>query len=966
MTSVGDTDRDLLGHKLLNKCGDIFLERFTERRDQHNLDCSLRSYDLAAQMVPTNHPDYLDYQFDAATIYYNRFQLLEKISDIDRAQSMFESAINRTPEGHPKLPSRLWIQVLAHQARFEYTKYVEDLSSAISSHRKLIELLPESDADLPAHLNNLGLSLKNRFELNGDSVDIVDISEAISLNRRAIRLLTAGAGALPAILRNLGIFLQLHFEQGGDITDLSEAISSFRDAIKLTPAANTERLLERQTSLAVALKTRFENSDENSDILEAISLLETVIKLTPKGRNELSVRLGNLGLAMLSRFEHATGGQIADLSISISSFQQAIDLTPDGDPILPARLNNLGKALRHRFDCSTNSKDLSKAVSLHRRAIELANGKNSHLWLTNLGVTLISCFECSGDIGELSEAVSSFRKAVMLTPRNDPCLPRRLNNLGYTLLRRFQHNGVLEDLSEAITLLQKATESSSTTYPRFHVAAFINNLALALQERFELTGDSADIIEAITQQHKAIELTPPGHAYLPSQMNSLGLLLLNRFDHSKDLEDVSEAITSFQEAVRLSQGRSSLPGWLNYFAIAFRKRFKLTGNVADLSEAISSQEEAIRLTPEGHSDLCRWHDSLGCSMQALYTHTNDRAHITSAISHYRQAAVSNTGVPSIRLTAARKWAQCSQQHDSSQTLEAYGTAINLLSETASMNMPMEARHVSLGNVSNLASAAAAAAFSFERVELAFEWLEQGRCIVWTQLSQLRNPLHDLRAKRPDLAERLQLVSSKLEKSGSRDLGALAMTDCPKKKISLEEEAIEHIKHANEWKKLLEEIRCEPEFSDFLRARKSSEIMSLLPLDGLVVLINVHEHECHVLLLIPLCRAPVAIQLQRVSHKWAVDLRSRLMVCLSAAGVYRAGRLSSNTSASIRDILRALWIDLVKPIFDVIGFHVCCPAMLNHSFTTQTHIVGTFTKSSSHQVVCNWPPRISSHSCSRHL
>lgn len=160
-----------------------------------------------------------------------------------------------------------------------------------------------------------------------------------------------------------------------------------------------------------------------------------------------------------------------------------------------------------------------------------------------------------------------------------------------------------------------------------------------------------------------------------------------------------------------------------------------------------------------------------------------------------------------------------------------------------------------------------------------------------------------------------------------------MTDCPEKKISLEEEAIEHIKHANEWNQLLEEIRREPEFSDFLRARKSSEILSLLPLDGPVVLINVHEHQCHVLVLIPPCKAPVAIQLQRVSHKWAVDLQSRLMVCLSAAGVgrevYRAGRQRINNSVSIRDILRALWIDLVKPIFDVIGFHVCCLAMLDH-------------------------------------
>lgn len=919
----------MLGPKLLNVSGDVFLARFDKRREKHDLDCSIRSYNLAVHMLPSDHLNRPDYQFDTATAYYNRFKVFKENSDIDRAQLMFESAINGTPEDHPKLPYRLWIQGLASQARFEYT-YLGDLSSAIASHRRLMELFPESDADFPAILNNLGLSLKGRFELSGD---ITDVSEAISLIREAIQLLTAGDRALPAALHNLGLSLQLRFKQGGDITDLSEAISSFRDAIKYTPPADTEDLLTRKTSLAVALQLRFENSDEATDMSEAILLLQTVIKLTPKGHDKLSVRLGNLGLAMLCRFNHATGGKIPDLSEAISSFQQAIELTPSGDGILPARLNNLGNALRQRFDRSTNPEDLSKAVSLHRRAIELstADSKDLHSWFTNLGVVLNSCFGRTGDIGELSEAISSFRKAVILTPPNNPCLPRRLNNLGCSLVSRFERSGVLEELSEAITLLRKAVDKSSDThYASLDVAAFIDNLSLALQQRFEFTRDIADLSEAISQQHRAIEFTPPGHAYLPLFVGHLGVFLLDRFKHSKDMKDVSEAITSFQEAVRHSHGRSSLPVWLNNLALAFRNRFELTGNIADLSEAISSQEEAIQLTPEGHSDLSHWHNCLGRSMQVLYTRTNDNAHIASAISHYRQAATLNTGIPFTRIIAARKWAQCSQQYDSSQSLEAYGVAINLLSEFAGMNEPVEARHTSLGSMSNLISAAAATAFSFGRIELALEWLEQGRCIVWTQLSQLRNPLrlHDLRAKHADLAERLQQVSSKLEKAGSRDLNALATTKSPEKKVSLEEEAIEHIKLAKEWNQLLEEIRREPGFSNFLRPRKFSEILPQLPQDGSVVLINVHERQSHALALIPSCNVPVVIQLQSISDKWVLDIRSRLVVCLSAAGVgrgaYRAARPKmKGHSESIRDILRALWIDLVKPILDAIGYHVRC-------------------------------------------
>ena len=140
-------------------------------------------------------------------------------------------------------------------------------------------------------------------------------------------------------------------------------------------------------------------------------------------------------------------------------------------------------------------------------------------------------------------------------------------------------------------------------------------------------------------------------------------------------------------------------------------------------------------------------------------------------------------------------------------------------------------------------------------------------------------------------------------------------------------AIKYLQPANEWSQLLEGTRHTPGFSDFLRPRKSPQP----PQDSPVVLINVHEHQSHALTFIRSCNAPVAIQLQSVSDKWALDLHSRLVVCLSVAGVgqeaYRAGGLRIKGSESIQDILRALWIDLVKPILDAIRYHVRCLAIL---------------------------------------
>ena len=53
--------------------------------------------------------------------------------------------------------------------------------------------------------------------------------------------------------------------------------------------------------------------------------------------------------------------------------------------------------------------------------------------------------------------------------------------------------------------------------------------------------------------------------------------------------------------------------------------------------------------------------------------------------------------------------------------------------------------------------------------MAIEWLEQGRSIVWGQLLQLRNPVDDLKHEHPDLATKLQYLSSSLEGTSDQQL-----------------------------------------------------------------------------------------------------------------------------------------------------------------------------------------------------
>jgi hypothetical protein len=106
----------------------------------------------------------------------------------------------------------------------------------------------------------------------------------------------------------------------------------------------------------------------------------------------------------------------------------------------------------------------------------------------------------------------------------------------------------------------------------------------------------------------------------------------------------------------------------------------------------------------------------------------------------------------VRLKAAIQWAHYSRSSDDpSQSLDAYNAAIQLVSQVAGLEQTIQKRHSNLLDISNLVSSAVACAFKFGRHELALEWLEQGRCLTWSQLNNLRTPLNALSAHDPEIA-----------------------------------------------------------------------------------------------------------------------------------------------------------------------------------------------------------------------
>ena len=672
-----------------------------------------------------------------------------------------------------------------------------------------------------------------------------------------------------------------------------------------------------------------------SDIFEAVSVNQLAVQLTPDGHPDMPERLNNLGYSFHSRFGRT--GDLSDLSEAISNQQRAVQLTPDGHPDMPMYLNNLGNSFQSCFERTGNVSDLTEAISKKQQAIQftLDGDSNMAMWLNNLGLSLWSRFERTGNVSDLLEAISNQQRAVQLTPTGHPDMPMWMNNLGISFQSRFESTGDLSDLSEAISNKQRAVQLTPDGHP--DMPAQLNNLGFSFWSRFERTGIVSDLSEALSNQQRAVQLTPNGHPDMPMWLNNLGTSFQSRFELTGDFSDLSEAISNKQKAVQITpDGHHDMPIWLNNLGTSFQSRFEHTGDLFDLSEAISIKQKAIQLTPDGHPDMPMWLNNLGLSFKSRFERTANRTDICIAASTFQKSATT-FGLPSIRFKSAQQWAKLSMDHNLPHTLMAYGIAINLISEIAGMDSTIEQRHTHLIDISTLTTSAVSAAFAKGEAKKALEWLEQGRCLVWSQLNQLRTPLDHLRTHDEHLAQRFSDIAGALEVSGSRSGSGRLSIDAPlSQKISLQEEAHRHITLSRQWNELLHDIHSIPEFHNFLRPPRTSELLKHLPQDGIVILVNIHEARCDALALVPSSDIPIHIALNDFTHKEASELRERLRRFLSShrvrmrevyRGVRPAPRPDAEKQSEIHFVLGALWLRVVRPILDGLSFSVSFISLL---------------------------------------
>ncbi|KAG2151608.1 CHAT domain-containing protein [Suillus bovinus] len=908
-----------------------------------DLDIPISLFQDALDLRATGHPDRPVTQLHLAIslLLHARFQRRGNDKDLDQGIALLQEVLPLFPVGHEE--RYVALDNLAGQlsTRFGNRGNDEDLDRAIGLYNEALALCPIGQTDRSMLLSNLATELTTLFCYRGNDEDL---DQAIALESEVLASRPVGHPDRPLSLHNLAISLSTRFDHRGNNEDLDQAIALEKAALTLHPVGHKNRSYVLN-GLAGHLSTRFKHRGNDEDLNQAIALQREALDLRPVGHTDRYISLSDLATRLFTRFRHR--GDHEDLDQGITFDTEALALCPVGHPSRSASLHNLATQFSTRFERRGNDEDLNRAIALHREALALCpvGHTGRSVTLNSLANTLSTRFRHRGDDEDLDRAIGLLREGLTLRPVGHTDRSNSLISLANRLSDRFDHRGNDEDLDQAITLLREALALLPVSHTNRSEALIC--LANALSTRFKHRGNNEDLDQAIALQTEALDLHPVGHIVRSKSLNNLAGQLSARFDLRGNDEDLDQAISLYHEALALHPiGHKDRSVSLSNLASQLSIRSKHQGNDADLDQAITLHREALALRPVGHTDrptslhnlantlsirfehqhsredFDESRNSLVCALSLLTQHDprqtlvhNLLAHVyllfhrsrldgtsvgenvdslDTAMNHLKAAANVASGHLPFRLRGSLGWASVASQYSHTTELEAYATSMQLLDSYMSTTASVSSRHNVMKDFpSTLAVDAASRALRSGEVRRAVELLEQGRTIIWTQMTRLRMPLDSLETcgdHAVTLMKRFRGLSSLLDKPP-----AMLLEGTPR--VDAEAEENRYRRLVEDWNRVVEEIRKIEGFSRFLLPPLFSDLQDAAR-DGPIILLVASKWSCHAII-IPHKQPPISIQLSTSVEKLQILV----------------DKLHRTDSPALKKALTELWDDVVRPVVE---------------------------------------------------
>ncbi|VDC04754.1 unnamed protein product [Peniophora sp. CBMAI 1063] len=978
----------------LTVLGDTYIQRYKNLGSPEDLNDAIAAYTRALEVTPDGQPNMRIRVINYGSAIQCRFVKCgdaASASDFEIAIFSFTFAAEVTPDHDPdkaRILSLLGSSILTRLQHLPGSFRVDDVDGAVAAHRRAVELTPDDDPERPCRFSQLGRTLTYRYQrLYFEHGAGTYLEDAVAAHRQAVELTHDGHREKTSRLSELAGALINRFQYTHDPEDLEDALGSTLRAILISPEGHIERPVW-QYNVADYIHMRFMHSGKPKDLEDAVAEIRKALDITPEEHTIRPLELHRLGALLLNLFD--IHGHATDLDDSIAAHHDAVRLTPDGDTEKFRRLSSLATSAFRRYERFGNPGDLDTAITGAQRATELLTRAWDQAWFhDSLGHYAWTRWERESREEDLETAISAYTEAVKYTIHDDADKPRKLSNLALALSCRFQRYGKLEDLEKRIEHARLAVDLSidgdinkpwrllvlgdalQSRYERLYelgdlegaITAYrrasesipddhsdkplwLSRLAVSLGSRFERLGSPEDLHTSLEIAHCVDALTPDEHAFKTHALTSLSSSLSRRFEYLGDPQDLQDAIIVQRRAVDATPDTDpAKPVRLSTLATLLHHRSDCiaeSGN--DLVAAQALHERAIELNPDQHPDNAWMFERSADCLRSLFEREKTHATFVAAIKRYDDAAGQTQGPIYSRFRSAEACVNLLSSYPDFSSpeslLSAYSRIMHILPDIIWFGHTVKRRLEEVARMGGLAGTAASAATAVGDVAHAVEWLEAGRALVWSHITNLSAPADELRETRPDLAAAVSDIQYRLAVAGLGVAFERPRETYPSEgdihraiTVTPTSEGDRYRRLVVEYEGLVGEIRNCPGFEDFLRPKAFESLQSSLKhAAGPVVFLNVSSLCCNAVIVTS--QTSKIIPLPSLTEENAQLLCARWLKGLRSYGVRQratksraldAARGKDRITMLSRGVLEPLWRWAILPVLDALGIVTQSPS-----------------------------------------
>ncbi|KAK0390650.1 hypothetical protein NLU13_0154 [Sarocladium strictum] len=546
------TPLEVISGTVISMFGRALLVKWQRSPSPELLDETIDIFRKAITFGPENNVYRDVHWIDLGDQLRERYAVSHQNDDFGEASRAFQAALHTNPASAPIVAfamAKLNREKHTHEGIDEkeaLDSYIETLSTALASIPEAFVPADYRQSLSSVHLH-VGLALVRRSFLTKDTSDRREAEAAFFKAKGAPK-----SGKLDNLRACIELAKMKVAEYSGTGTTESMTLAEelLKEALEVEPtsAAVMENLGE-------LYRLRSIRTGSDADIVEAVRLLSQCLeKADAQPTLLLLLRAGH---AYASHFKQFGGKNEIDYAIDVLFRATYGDYVPsEGDDVAEARCI-LTNALIERYQKMEDPDDLDVALSVIEEAHSDDNPgpSKSYCWRIH-GKVFFARYQSSSQAADLKEAIQCYEKALKVQDAGSG-LYNTYNDLGNALLDRFRLQGDTSSIMAAITTYNTALDDlTSGPWSQDSIAQgmLLHGLANAQMLQFKVSQSLSDIDVSVACYQRCLDATPRNHQVRISRAESLAWALQRRFALSEKLEDAQKS-----QAVLLEVLDSGLP-----------------------------------------------------------------------------------------------------------------------------------------------------------------------------------------------------------------------------------------------------------------------------------------------------------------------------------------------------------------------------------------------------------------------